>query len=762
MADPQQKGSWNGEARGLSEMPYHATRARQWARVIGSICSLVFIEQKIKAGLIFGLLEDLVFLLSEEHQSSVQQGYSLQVEEGYVSWKKAQEFYRFLKARTHVLHRRPHLTFAAAINLPTQSHPCRAAQARWDAGFEDRPYLRWVNKPEHPESCVMTLYGHTGVVQSCAISQTSTPLIASVSHDLSVRLWNSDTGEPIANMSGHTRTVYYCTFSSDGALLATCSWDKNVIVWDTATFQEVNRFTDYTCPVFTAAFSPDRSTLVTGDRKGQLHKYELHTGQESMKKIHSADILSVRYSHSGHILATTSADKNVVLRNPDDLESLPKGVLHVHSRAVNSCAFSEDDQYMATCSDDRTVQIINMNDRTQTLLAGHNDGVVSVTFRPGYSHLLSASHDNLIILWDYVSGEKLASFLGHTGSVFNCDFYPGVNDRRFISCSFDRSVKVWEISDEVLSPKTQALLEDAHQGRILGVSCSRDGKRIATASRDKTAKVWGPFSISAGKKQGHTNDQSTGGVLCTMAGHNSNVFDCALSPDGRYLATASRDGTVRQWNANTGELLHTWEQRTGEMYCCAYSPDGGRLVSGGEDKLTMIHDTTTYEHLGTLYGHRDAVMCLSYSPDGSKILTGSKDGTLKLWDANRRRKLATYCGHEKTVRCCGFSPDSKRVLSGGDDKLIIEWSALNAKRLATIRGHDEAITGCGYSIDGQYLLTGSTDSLAVMWNAVTKREVASFSCLGRITCLDPSPFGATFAVGDGSGVLYLLSPVGNE
>ena len=168
-------------------------------------------------------------------------------------------------------------------------------------------------------------------------------------------------------------------------------------------------------------------------------------------------------------------------------------------------------------------------------------------------------------------------------------------------------------------------------------------------------------------------DAETGEALDLLTGHTESVSSVSFSPDGRTLASGSRDDTVGLWDVDTGRHLRTLTRHTYGVRSVSFSPDGDTLASGSRDDTVGLWDVNTGRHLRTLTGHTHDVCSVSFSPDGDTLASGSRDDTVGLWDVNTGRHLRTLTGHTHDVCSVSFSPDGGLLASGSSDGTALLW-----------------------------------------------------------------------------------------
>src|SRR5262249_37623927 len=150
-------------------------------------------------------------------------------------------------------------------------------------------------------------------------------------------------------------------------------------------------------------------------------------------------------------------------------------------------------------------------------------------------------------------------------------------------------------------------------GNIEVIAFRSDGKRLATAG-DRMATIW---------------DAESGLPLVRCRGHTDDVYGLAFSPDGKNLATASADNSVRLWNADTGEPLKVLPLAGAKGV--SYSPDGGRVAAAGFD--AKVWNATNGQELLSLRGHTASISKIVFSPDGKRLVTASVDHSARVWDS---------------------------------------------------------------------------------------------------------------------------------
>uniref|UniRef100_UPI00374E04F5 nSTAND1 domain-containing NTPase n=1 Tax=Streptomyces dubilierae TaxID=3075533 RepID=UPI00374E04F5 len=304
-----------------------------------------------------------------------------------------------------------------------------------------------------------------------------------------------------------------------------------------------------------------------------------------------------------------------------------------------------------------------------------------------------------------------------------------------------------------------------HTGAVYLTTFSPDGKTLATASYDRTVRLW---DVSDPRRP-----KPLGGPL---TGHTSWVSSAVFSPDGRTLASAADDGTIRLWDVtDPGRPKRLGPPVTGHdgtIYLITFSPDGRTLASAGDDhtvRLWDVADPSRPRARGEpLTGHTAAARSVAFTPDGRTLAAGGDDGTIRLWDVSdvdRPERLGRpLTGHGALVHSVAFSPDGRTLASGGEDNTVRLWKMADSRRPepigAPLTGHTGPIWSVAFSPDGTMLAAASADSTASLWK-VSDPEYPSqvggplAGSSGEMYALGFSPDGRTLATGTGDNKVRL-------
>ncbi|GAQ77709.1 U4/U6 small nuclear ribonucleoprotein PRP4 [Klebsormidium nitens] len=292
---------------------------------------------------------------------------------------------------------------------------------------------------------------------------------------------------------------------------------------------------------------------------------------------------------------------------------------------------------------------------------------------------------------------------GDERPVSACALSPDPGASLLITGGWSGLVKVWGIPQ-----MAQQTVFRAHAERITDVAfhpspaigMDSDGPDLATASADRTAKLW----------------NLKGKEVRTFSGHLDRLARIAFHPSGRYLGTASFDKTWRLWHLETGVEMLLQEGHSRAVYGIAFHVDGSLVASCGLDALARVWDLRTGKSIMPLQGHVKPILGIDFSPNGYHLATAGEDHTCRIWDLRMRRSLYVIPAHSHLITQVKYEPSQGYFLvTSSHDNTARIWSGKDFKPVKTLAGHEGKILDVDISAEGQYITTAAYDRTIKLW-----------------------------------------------
>lgn len=452
-------------------------------------------------------------------------------------------------------------------------------------------------------------------------------------------------------------------------------------------------------------------------RSGGAVQLSVLLAVESMQELLQVD--------SSSVLEADSA-----LRN--GLALLPFSTAH-HNAVVNNIVFSPDGEYFATASDDKTAKVWEVSSGKEIIRLPHDDQVTDVAFSPpDGKYVATASNDKTARLWETSTAREVVR-ISHRNTVISITFSP---DGKYLAtasytASYNEIAKLWDVNNSkeiaqfpiksaalVFSPDSRYLITDAGNG----------------------AKLW---DVKSRREIDHFFHESP----------NNRLDGIALSPNGKYLATASDNNTIKLWDISSHKEIATLEHRS---VVIAFSPDSKCLITCASfdyQKNVRLWDVKT----GTEIVHfpiYSLVNKVAFSPDAKYLATASNDNTARIWNIQSREKIADFY-HESGVQKISFSPDGKYLATASfsrDSKYHLAtaskdiagvWDATNSKQITRLSQNSD-VSNIAFGCDGRYLTIASKKNFEV-WEVGSNQKITFLPYNAKINSIDLSPDGRYIA-----------------
>jgi WD40 repeat protein len=537
-------------------------------------------------------------------------------------------------------------------------------------------------------------------------------------------------------LGGHGGAVRSARFSNDGKLAITGGDDGTARVWDASSGKCLVELDTHGVPIEHADFTPDGKTAMTVTHGGALQEWEVASGKLSRQIGGGSDSDNVGdsvLSPDLRLLFTGYSDGTAEIWDVAGGERV--AAFRAGAEPAYGAIFSPDSRVVAIPRTGSVMLWPIDKSAREVVLAHDQRDYRDLAFSPDGRLVLAVSgaphtrqQEHVVTIWNVATHRKERELRGHHEAVLSASFSP--DGSQVLTASADQSARIWEVS----TGQIVQILE-GHTDEVVDAHFSSDGALIVTASRDNTARVW---------------EASTGKVFAVLHGHGEwktprrglipkrCLTSAVFSSDDRLVISAGGDGTARIWDSAAGVPALTLKGHGEPLGSAVFDPSGRYvLTSGGPNVVSDVPDRRPKvpspamwdASNGTLMfelpPERGTTLNAQYSPDGTWILTSGGLSSARIWDTASGSLRAELPSHGEAVRNAAISTDGKlAVLASGNNLLVYERGSV--KLVCTIETGMKAPERPAFDRDGTLILaTSGPDKIARTWDSRTCHQLST-------------------------------------
>ena len=466
----------------------------------------------------------------------------------------------------------------------------------------------------------------------------------------SITVWHVETGEQIADITGHPEPVRKFCFSPCGRFLAAGNWHGTIHVWNMENGQLEMNYTDYGESQIYPYFLPEGKLITAAVFERSVEIWHVEKGEKLDEFEHRGNSQFVQFSNCGTQLVVASRSEIKIWTKDNNSDAHTLSTLHGHISTMDTLVFSSDEKTLAAGFWHDNVLLWDVASKRSYRPEGEKlPGTSHHVYLSASGKLLSTCKDrNLLKVWEVGKSEPIAELTASEAGLLRAEAF-APTQHRLARVDTEHNIHVWEYtptggggSKDSAWKKHVTLV--GHTMSIKGLAFSPDGKRLASiaAGRLETAKLpvrdarlW---DVDAGEEIAQLAPKYADSKLYIGAGA-SFIAGIAFSPLGEIVA-GGHGGEIIFWDATDGKVLMRIPQPKGNRRPIAlrFSSCGQYLASGSwwQTRLQKVPirlwEVATGKNIATFWGHTTDVQCLSFSQDGTLLVSGGYDGAIYLWD----------------------------------------------------------------------------------------------------------------------------------